>query len=106
MSSIYGEYEAVLPGVMNGLMSRLESRNEDYAREHGENLYDHLSGRIKSDGSMREKLRRRGLEETAAKEREAMERQHAEERERAEAETQSIFLSFQSASISPTPFEE
>lgn len=26
--------------------------------------------------------------------------------ERAEAETQSIFLSFQSASISPTPFEE
>ena len=66
MSSIYGEYEAVLPGVMNGLMSRLESRNEAYAREHGENLYDHLSGRIKSDGSMREKLRRRGLEETAA----------------------------------------
>jgi len=64
MASIYGEYGPALRKVMNRLTSELESFNLAHTREHGESLYDHLSGRIKDEESMREKLRRRGLEES------------------------------------------
>ena len=62
--SIYGEHEQALIRVMERTAAYIEGCGDRYAREHGEKLYEHLSWRLKSDESMREKLRRKGLEET------------------------------------------
>ncbi len=59
---IYGPYRPDMERVMEGLVGRLEANRQ---AEDGEKLYEHLTCRIKSDGSMRDKLRRRGLEATA-----------------------------------------
>ena len=64
MHSVYGEFEEALHHVLSRITSRIDACSQDYAREHEATLYDHLSSRIKSEESMREKLRRRGLEET------------------------------------------
>ena len=65
MHSVYGEYEEALHHVLSRITSRIDACSQAYAREHEDTLYDHLSARIKSEESMREKLRRKGFEETA-----------------------------------------
>ena len=58
---IYGSYRPAMERVMNELVSRIEKSTRT---EKGEKLYEHLAFRIKSDESMREKLKRKNLEET------------------------------------------
>jgi len=61
-ADIYGKYRDGLERVLDGFVRQIEASG---TLDSGEKLYDHLLFRIKSDGSMREKLRRSGLEETA-----------------------------------------
>ncbi|MEE3392462.1 MAG: GTP pyrophosphokinase family protein [Lachnospiraceae bacterium] len=61
--SIYGTYEGTLEYVSKNLVYRLEQYNTIYEKEHGARLFEHLSSRIKSDASMREKCRRKGFPE-------------------------------------------
>ena len=61
---IYGPYRDSMVRVMEGLAQRIEACCDSYEREHGERLYEHLRQRIKSEESMTEKLRQRGLEPT------------------------------------------
>ena len=65
MSSIYGHFEPRLNYVMDILRTELESYDRMTYEETGEHIYEHLTSRIKSDQSMREKCRKRGLPETA-----------------------------------------
>ena len=65
MSSIYGEYEPRLTYIMGLLTTELESYDRLKFEETGEHIYEHMSARIKSDESMREKCRRKGLPENA-----------------------------------------
>ena len=65
MSSIYGEYEAYLPRVLDMLREELEEYDDKVFGETAEHIFEHLTARIKSDESMREKCRRRELPETA-----------------------------------------
>ena len=62
--SIYGICRESLYSVMNRLVSQIEAYNRDYESENGERLYEHLRYRVKSEESMLDKLRRRGLEPT------------------------------------------
>ena len=62
--SIYGNCQQNLTVVMNRLVSRIEAYSTAYEAEHGERLYEHLRYRIKSEESMLDKLRRRGLDPT------------------------------------------
>ena len=65
MSNIYGEYEAALEAVKNDIEARLEKyQNDIYEKTHDKG-YEHISSRIKSDESMREKCIRKGVPETA-----------------------------------------
>ncbi|MCR4586086.1 MAG: GTP pyrophosphokinase family protein [Lachnospiraceae bacterium] len=57
---IYGKYRPAMEEVLQYLAGRVEENGKS---ENGEKLYEHLSLRIKSDESMREKLQRKGLEE-------------------------------------------
>ena len=61
--SIYGEYEATLQKVMEDIEERLQNYQKLVQFETGDNAYEHLLGRIKTDESMREKCRRKGLPE-------------------------------------------
>ena len=58
---IYGKYRPAMEGVLDFLAGQIKEKG---VSESGEKLYEHLSCRIKSDESMREKLRRKELEET------------------------------------------
>ena len=58
---IYGKYRPAMEGVLDYLAGQIKEKG---VSESGEKLYEHLSCRIKSDESMREKLRRKELEET------------------------------------------
>ena len=62
MADIYGKYRASMERVMDGLVRQIEANGTS---DTGEKRYEHLLYRIKSDESMREKLRRTGLDETA-----------------------------------------
>ena len=64
MSSIYGEFEPRLSYVMTRIQTELESYEQLRFAETGDHVYEHLTARIKSDESMREKCRRKGLPET------------------------------------------
>lgn len=61
--SIYGEYEEYLGLVLDELMFRLNIYDKETCIRTGEHRFEHISGRIKSDQSMRDKLRRKGLPE-------------------------------------------
>ncbi len=62
--SIYGQFEATLPLVLDRFRTELEHLNMETKLKHGEGIYEHLIYRVKSDQSMREKCRRKGLEES------------------------------------------
>ncbi len=61
--SIYGEYESTLKKVMEDIENRLKNYQNLVQFETGDNAYEHLLARIKTDESMREKCRRKGLPE-------------------------------------------
>ena len=63
--SIYGRYEEYLEPIMNQFMDRLKDYNQSIYRDTGFKVFEHLTGRIKSDESMREKCQRKGFEVTA-----------------------------------------
>lgn len=63
MDSIYGPYRQRLEEVLNDLTERLKKSNEEIKEARGEGIYEHLTARIKSEESMREKCRRKGLPE-------------------------------------------
>ena len=65
MESIYGKYNDILPQVMEDIVEPIRRFNEDSEKNTGNTVYEHLIYRIKSDPSMREKCRRKGLPETA-----------------------------------------
>ena len=65
MESIYGKYEPVINIIRDDIEERLVSYQEEQMQRTGEKGYEHLSIRIKSDTSMREKCIRKGLDETA-----------------------------------------
>jgi len=62
--SIYGHCRDTLVSVMNRLVSQIEVYSKTYEATSGERLYEHLRYRVKSEESMLDKLRRRGLEPT------------------------------------------
>ena len=62
--SIYGPYRECLFSVLARLEEDLENENQRYWREKGDKLFEHLSTRIKTEESMREKCNRRGLPPT------------------------------------------
>lgn len=63
-SSIYGDAGPDLERTMNMLLDEISAIRSDMARQLGMDPIEHLLGRIKSEESMREKCRRKGLPET------------------------------------------
>ena len=59
--SIYGAYEETLRLVMEDIFRRIRSSQKEYEKTHGGKIAEHLDGRIKEEGSMRDKLAARGL---------------------------------------------
>lgn len=62
--TIYGEHLAVLHDIMNEMLSQIDDVREKMTEVLGKDPVDHCLARIKSDKSMREKCRSRGLPET------------------------------------------
>lgn len=63
---IYGPYRPALEAVMKKAEDDMESVFRTAGKETGTMPYEHLRCRLKSDESMRAKLRKKGLPETAA----------------------------------------
>ncbi len=63
-NSIYGSCRDTLPRVLEDLMQQLRDWNEQEKRDHGHPVFEHLTGRVKSEESMREKCLRKGLPQT------------------------------------------
>lgn len=64
MDSIYGAWANRLPIVMEDVAARIEGYDERDRAQGGDGLYEHLNKRVKSEASMRDKCRRKGLPET------------------------------------------
>lgn len=64
MESIYDGKEEEMNRVMNDAIREISAFSQEEKEKNGENPIEHLISRIKTEDSMREKLRRRGLEET------------------------------------------
>ncbi|MBQ7583304.1 MAG: GTP pyrophosphokinase family protein [Lachnospiraceae bacterium] len=62
--SIYGKFKDILPRVMENIVEPIRRFNAESERDTGNTVYEHLIYRIKSDESMREKCRIKGLPET------------------------------------------
>ena len=63
--SIYGKYKASLQSVMEDLAKAMECYCEEEQQNGGDMLYEHLRYRLKSESSMEDKLKKRGLPLTA-----------------------------------------
>ena len=61
---IYGNYKPVLEDISKKLVEQLKKVDQMMLQESGEHLFEHISARIKSEDSMREKCRRKGVAET------------------------------------------
>lgn len=59
--NIYGKYQSDLHQILQDLMKRINNYNQKYRQEHGQSLFEHLNGRIKSEKSMEEKCQRKNL---------------------------------------------
>lgn len=62
--SIYGEHAEAMTAVLISMLDRIETIRTDMRSRYPTDPVDHCLARIKSDKSMREKCRRRGLPET------------------------------------------
>ncbi|WP_196594759.1 GTP pyrophosphokinase [Pectinatus sottacetonis] len=63
--NIYGKYEPVLKAVLDNIIKKIQSYNEQEEAKTGEMAYEHLIYRVKSSESMKEKCCRKGLAPTA-----------------------------------------
>ena len=63
-TSIYGEFTETLLELKKKLELEILSWNEEAVREEKHKCFEHLTSRLKTEASMREKLKRRGLAET------------------------------------------
>jgi len=61
MNSIYGPCEVYLPTILQTFVQDIEKAATSYKQETSLKLYEHLHARIKTEESMREKCRRKGL---------------------------------------------
>ncbi|MCR5543739.1 MAG: GTP pyrophosphokinase family protein [Eubacterium sp.] len=64
MDSIYGKYECTLDLIKEMIEGKLLEYQESIFEASGDNGFEHIASRIKTDESMREKCRRRELPET------------------------------------------
>ena len=64
-NSIYDDHYPAMEAALKELLSRVEKIRQQMKQELGMDPVEHLLGRIKSEESMREKCRRKGLPETA-----------------------------------------
>ena len=64
MESIYGKQGEALPEILGAFRTRIEEISARVKERMGSAPYEHLICRVKSDESMREKCRRKGLPET------------------------------------------
>jgi ppGpp synthetase/RelA/SpoT-type nucleotidyltranferase len=62
--SIYGEYGDRLFDVLNDIKTRFKEIDDRYFEDRGEHKIEHISARIKSEESMRDKCIRKGLPPT------------------------------------------
>ena len=63
-TSIYGEFTETLLELKKRLELEILSWNEEAVREEKHKCFEHLTSRLKTEASMREKLARRGLTAT------------------------------------------
>lgn len=63
-TSIYGKFTESLLELKKSLELKIISWNEEAVREGKHKYFEHLTSRLKTEASMREKLKRRGLTET------------------------------------------
>lgn len=59
--NIYGKYQDTLDEILNELLTRFNNLNTSYQKETDQRLFEHLIGRVKSEKSMEEKCKRKGL---------------------------------------------
>lgn len=59
MDSIYGKYKPTLDLILDELLARFDSVNNNYQKLHDQRLFEHLIGRVKSEKSMKEKCLRK-----------------------------------------------
>lgn len=59
--SIYGKYQDYLSLILKDMRQEITVMNEEYQKKHGQKLYEHFEGRVKSEKSMIEKCQRKGL---------------------------------------------
>lgn len=59
--NIYGKYAPTLDKLLDQMMTQFEQLNKNYEKGHGERLYEHLRGRVKSEASMEGKCKRKDL---------------------------------------------
>ena len=64
MESIYGQHRPELEKVLQQMLDRIDDLRKNIREKTGEDPIEHCLGRIKSEDSMREKCRRKGLPET------------------------------------------
>lgn len=64
MESIYGDHLPELEAVKNRLLAEIDTLRKTVKDQYGMDPVEHCLARIKSEDSMREKCRRRGLPET------------------------------------------
>ena len=60
-TSIYGEFTETLLELKKRLELEILAWNEEAVREGKHKCFEHLTSRLKTEASMREKLKRRGL---------------------------------------------
>ena len=65
-TSIYGKFTETLLELKKRLELEILSWNEEAVREEKHKCFEHLTSRLKTEASMREKLARRGLTATTA----------------------------------------
>ena len=63
-TSVYGDQAEILPLVMTDLAGRIDAVDRRRRAETGEGLFEHFIYRVKTEQSMRDKCRRKGLPET------------------------------------------
>ena len=63
-SGIYGNFTETLFAVKKKLELQILAWNEEAAQRGEHKCFEHLTSRVKTERSMRDKLLRRGLEET------------------------------------------
>lgn len=62
--SIYGDCQQYLKPILDQVLAQIKQLNDGYQQRTGAKLYEHLEGRVKSEGSMVEKLHRKGYDQT------------------------------------------